>query len=133
MRLGVLSLKFPWLWLSIGLGLVACVIFGSVAPGVLENTFQFSGADKLGHAASYFLLVIWFSGLYSRRHHALLAVAMLALGLTLEVIQWQLPYRQFDFADLLANASGVILGLGFSAWLFAGWCQRLEQRLGYHD
>jgi hypothetical protein len=132
-RLGVLSLRFPWLWLSLGWAIVAGVIFGSVAPDVLGNTFDFSGADKLGHAASYFLLVIWFSGLYARHQLALLAVTMLALGLILEIIQWQLPYREFDLADLLANASGIVLGLGFSVWLFAGWCQRMERRLGYHD
>lgn len=129
----MLSLRFPLLWLSIGWVIVAGVIFGSVAPGVLENTLNFPGADKLGHAASYCLLVIWFSGLFARRHFALLAVAMVALGLVLEIIQWQLPYREFELADLLANASGVVLGLGFSVWLSAGWCQRMEQRLGYHD
>ena len=125
----MLPLRYPWLWLSFGSALVVGVIVASVFPGVAIVV----GEDKFAHAASYGLLMIWFSGLYARRYHGIVAVTLLALGLVLELIQWTLPYRFFEPADLLANATGVFVGLGLSFWLFAGWCQRMESRLGYHE
>jgi len=129
----VLSLRYPWLWLSLGLALVVCVIAASVFPNVVIVTIDLTWGDKAAHAISYCLLMIWFSGLYARRYHGIVAVALLALGIMLEMIQLKLPYRFFEPADLLANATGVFIGLGLSFWLFAGWCQRMESRLGYHD
>ncbi len=124
----MLPLKFPWLWLSFGLALVVGVVAASIFPGVGIGAL----GDKAAHAASYCLLMIWFSGLYARRYHGIVAVTLLALGVALEMIQLKLPYRFFEPADLLANATGVFIGLGLSFWLFAGWCQRMESRLGYH-
>ena len=129
----MLSLKYPWLWVSFGSALVVCVVAASIFPDVVIVTMGFTWADKAAHATSYCLLMIWFSGLYARRYHGIVAVTLLALGLVLEMIQWTLPYRFFESADLLANATGVFIGLGLSFWLFAGWCQRMESRLGYHD
>jgi VanZ family protein len=125
----VLPLRYPWLWLSIGLALVVCVVAASIFPNVRIVTLGLTWADKAAHAVSYGLLMIWFSGLYARRFHGIVAVTLLALGLALEMIQWTLPYRFFESADLLANAAGVLVGLGLSFWLFAGWCQRMESRL----
>ena len=126
-------LRHPWYWLLPGWVLVAAVIAASVFPGIAIAALNISGADKLAHAASYCLLMVWFAGLYAPRHHGVVALWLLALGLALEVVQWSLPYRLFEPADLLANAAGVIVGLVLSISLLAGWCQRLESRLGYHD
>ena len=129
----MLSLRYPWLWLSLGLALVVCVIAASVFPIVVIVKIDLTWGDKVAHAISYCLLMIWFSGLYARRYHGIVAAALLALGIILEMLQLKLPYRFFEPADLLANATGVFIGLGLSFWLFAGWCQRMESRLGYHD
>ncbi len=129
----MLPLRHPWLWLLPGWVLVAAVIAASVFPGIAIAALTITGADKLAHAASYCLLMIWFAGLYARRRHGIVAVSLLALGLVLELVQWSLPYRFFEPADLLANATGVFVGLGLSVSLLAGWCQRMESRLGYHD
>ena len=129
----MLPLRHPWLWLLPGWVLVAAVIAASVFPGVTVGALNISGADKVAHAASYCLLMIWFAGLYAPRRHGIVAVSLLALGLVLELIQWSLPYRFFEPADLLANATGVFVGLGLSITFLAGWCQRMESRLEYHD
>ena len=129
----MLPLRHPWLWLLPGWVLVAAVIAASVFPGIAIAALNITGADKLAHAASYCLLMIWFAGLYAPRHHGVVAVSLLALGLALELVQWSLPYRFFEPADLLANATGVVVGLGLSITFLAGWCQRMESRLGYHD
>ena len=129
----MLPLRYPWLWLSFGSALVVGVVAASVFPGVVIVEIDLSWGDKAAHAASYCLLMIWFSGLYAQRKHGIVAVTLLALGVVLEMVQLKLPYRFFELADLLANATGVFIGLGLSFWLFAGWCQRMEIRLGYHD
>ncbi len=121
MKSVMLSLRYPGLWLLPGWVLVAAVVVASVFPESVIADMHFSGADKAAHAASYCLLMIWFSGVYARRHHATVAVILLALGFVLEMVQWRLPYRSFEPADLLANATGVFIGLGgrhFTVWKF---------------
>jgi len=127
----VLELRFRWFWLALGWLLVVSVAVASVLPSVVPTGFAYS--DKLAHGASYCLLMVWFAGLYARRRYGLIALTLLALGVVLEVIQGQLSYRLFDLADLRANALGVLIGMVLSFWFFAGWCQRVERRLGYHD
>jgi hypothetical protein len=129
----MLPLRHPWYWLLPGWVLVAAVIAASVFPGIAIAALNIPGGDKLAHAASYCLLMVWFAGLYAPRHHRVVALWLLALGLALEVVQWSLPYRFFEPADLLANAAGVTVGLVLSISLLSGWCQRMESRLGYHD
>jgi len=127
----VLELRFRWFWLALGWLLVVSVAVASVLPSVVPSGFAYS--DKLAHGASYCLLMVWFAGLYARRRYGLIALTLLALGVVLEVIQGQLSYRLFDLADLRANALGVLIGMVLSFWFLAGWCQRVERRLGYHD
>ena len=98
---------------------------------VLLSALPFAWGDKLVHALAYFLMMIWFAGLYARRHQAIAALFVLALGFLMEMVQWWLPYRFFEPADLVANAVGVAAGLGMSLWLLAGWCQGMESRLRY--
>jgi VanZ family protein len=115
-------------WILSGWAFVIGVIVASVYPNALAAV-NLTWGDKAIHAVTYFLMMIWFSGLYPRKHQGIVAVFVLALGFVLEMIQWRLPYRFFEPADLLANAAGVLAGLCLSVWLLAGWCQRLEGRL----
>jgi len=123
----VLPLRYPWLWLTFGWLLVAGVCVGSLVPGTELPRFLLP--DKLVHAGSYFLLMIWFSGLYQRKRHLAIAVALVALGLGLDLLQYLVATRNFDMFDVLANGAGVLTGLVL-AWLaLAGWCQRVERLL----
>ena len=101
------------------------VMAGSVVPAIVVKGF--SAADKLVHGASYLILITWFAGLYQRQRHVFIALALFALGLVLEVIQGQLPYRGFDPFDLLANAVGILLGLILVQSILVDWCQRFER------
>src|SRR5690606_26377475 len=85
--------------------------------------------DKLLHAASYFVLMVWFAGLYKRRLYGIIALTLLGLGFGLEVVQGQLGYRQFDVLDMVSNTLGILAGLALSVSLLEGWCQRVERRL----
>ena len=128
----MIQLKYPLFWLLSGWVFVIAVIFVSVSPIVEFAVINVNCEDKILHVVTYFLLMIWFSGLYKRRHQVGVAVFVMALGFFLEMIQLRLPYRYFEPADLVANGIGVLAGLGLSLWLLAGWCQRIEGRLRYH-
>ena len=65
------------------------------------------GSDKFWHAATYFVVMAYFSQIYpALRSRLCIAVALIALGVAIEFIQ---PYvnRQFDWFDALANSVGV--------------------------
>ena len=68
-----------------------------------------------------------FSGLYRRERYWLVAIAIFAFGLALDVAQAGTSSRSYDLADVTANAGGILLALAL-AWLgFEGWCRRVEQ------
>ena len=127
----MLPLQYPIAWALSGWGLVVFVAVGSVMPGAVIP--EFPSADKIVHMLAYFLLMIWFSGLYSRQRHVVIALILVTFGGLLEFLQAVLPYRFFDPLDLLANTVGVALGLLLSFTLLAGWCQRIERTLGYYN
>lgn len=124
----VLRLQYPRAWLAAGWLLLLGVCAGSLMPG--ESLGEVGRInDKILHAGSYFLLMVWFAGLYPRRLHGVIAIVLLALGVALEFVQDTLASRHFDPLDVVANATGVLLGLALSVSWLEGWCQRLERRL----
>ena len=86
---------------------------------------EVSGAinDQLGHALAFFILSLLmdFSFVQSRFGLAK-AGALFAYGTVIELIQHQLPYRDFSLADLLANGAGI-----FAYWLSIPLLQRLPR------
>lgn len=123
----MLSLRYPWLWLALGWALVLFVVVGSLVPASVLRAITVS--DKILHAGSYFLLMIWFAGLYKRNKHPWIALALLLLGIALDVLQLDTATRTFDLLDIAADAAGIALGLTLSMLLLEGWCQRLERGL----
>jgi VanZ family protein len=107
------------------------VCIGSVLPDrTLDRLLHgLDVPDKIEHVASYFLLMIWFAGLYSRRSYAVIALTLAALGAALEVVQGQLGYRTFDLLDLLADVVGIGGAWLLAATLLEGWCYRVERFL----
>jgi VanZ family protein len=118
-------LRYPWVWWTLGWLLVAGVVVGSLMPGSWVPGF--SPRDKLLHAGSYFILMVWFSGLYRRERHLAIALLLLAFSFALDVAQSATPSRVFELGDVAANAGGILIGLLLARWIFAGWCQRVEQ------
>ncbi|MGD2167546.1 MAG: VanZ family protein [Gammaproteobacteria bacterium] len=125
----MLDLRFPWLWMGFGWLLVAGVCFGSLLPA---QSVEFALDDKLVHFASYFLLTVWFSGLYSRvGHYGLIALIVIALGAVLDVMQNATATRQFEIFDIFANAAGALIGFIASMLVLGGWCGRIERWIGH--
>lgn len=123
----MLPLRFPWVWLTCGWLLVLGVIVGSLVPGEMLQAITIS--DKIMHAGTYFVLMVWFAGLYPRHRQLLIALTLIGLGIVLDVAQGGTATRSFDLLDIAADALGVAVGLVLSLWLLNGWCERVERML----
>jgi VanZ family protein len=123
----LLSLRFPRLWSALGWLLVIGVVVGSLLPG---SSIEFVTVDdKLLHAGTYTLLMLWFSGLYRRGLYVVIAAALAALGVALDLLQGLTSTRSFDWYDVVADFGGVLVGCALAFWVVGGWCERIERRL----
>jgi len=123
----LLPLRFPKFWSALGWLLVAGVIVGSLVPGQAVSAIDVG--DKVMHAGSYFVLMVWFAGFCRRGLYATIAIVLLALGMGLDLLQLLTETRSFDWYDVAANSGGVVAGFALSLLLLGGWCQRIEERL----
>lgn len=100
---------FRW-WLALGWLIVGAVIVLSLLSKVpIQVPLQFS--DKIGHVIAYTVLMGWFVQLFRNRVVLLLhAVLLVGMGIGLEFLQGYTG-RHFEYADMAANAAGVVLGL----------------------
>ena len=106
------ALKFRPLWLVIGYALVALVVFLSLTSSPVDTGLNFPYEDKLYHVLAYFTLMVWFAQIYhDRLKRNLIALMLVLLGVALEYLQSFDPNRYSEFADMVANSTGVLLGL----------------------
>ena len=105
--------KLRRIWLALGAGWVATVMYLSLMPHPPEP-MHFLNADKLEHALAYSFLMLWFCQVYQQRAPRILVAGLLvALGVGIEYLQRMTAYRVFDYADMLANGAGVLLSFIF--------------------
>lgn len=109
------DLRYRKLWLGIGYFLIILVIFLSLTSSPVEIDTELPYQDKLFHALAYFSLTFWFMQIYHIKHHVIRwAIFFLSLGLLLEYLQSFDPERYSEVGDMVANALGVMLGVGLS-------------------
>jgi VanZ family protein len=73
---------------------------------------HFRNSDKVGHFAAYVAMTFWFGQIYARNLIRLrIAFVLVILGVTLEYLQRMSGYRTFEYADMAANATGVLCAL----------------------
>ena len=103
-------MKWRALWLAIGWGLVAMIVWLSVTPRPPDIGIE--QGDKLGHFGAYATTTFWFCQLYRRRPTRIAyAAGLIAMGIAIEFVQRWLGYRSFEVLDMVADAIGVLLGL----------------------
>lgn len=101
--------KFRQTWLVLGCAWVATIIFLSLIP-LPPEPMSFAHADKLEHAFAYAALMLWFCQIYHKpAQRIILAALLIGMGIVLEFLQGMSGYRFFDYADMLANGTGVLL------------------------
>lgn len=98
-------LGFGWLW-------IVLVCYLSLMPHPPQPV-SFYGVDKLEHLLAYAGLMLWFCQVYVTRAARIgTMVGLVALGVCIEILQGLGGYRYFEYADMLANTVGVLIGWG---------------------
>ena len=106
------DLKLRFLWVAIGYALVVLVVYLSLTSNPVDPILDFPYQDKLFHALAYFSLMAWFSQIYHDKFKRnMFAVIFVIMGFILEHLQSFNPERYAELGDMLANVTGVILGL----------------------
>ncbi|MDD5057748.1 MAG: VanZ family protein [Sideroxydans sp.] len=100
-------------WLACGWLGIAGVFFLSLTP-MPPQPFTFNFADKLEHGLAYALLALWFCQIYAGKARLRLLLLLVAMGVLIEYLQRMTGYRYFEYADMLANATGVMFGWGLA-------------------
>ena len=121
---GMRSLRFRYLWLFSGIGLVGLVLYMTLMPLTAVSVPAIN--DKAVHALTFVFLMVWFCGVFELRLAPLVAVILLLLGVLIELLQGQLAYRSAELADGLADTAGIALGwvLAFSGLQhWAAWVE----------
>lgn len=86
----------------------------------INAPIQWISADKIGHFTFYaieVLLLIWAIARHRKWQKSAMnwiiicAIFSGAYGTSLEFVQASLPHRSFDYADMVANFVGVLVGL----------------------
>ena len=122
----MLSLPHGRILLVIGWILIAITVYGSLAPGGPPLGFRIG--DKIQHFIGYFVLMLWFAGLYPRERHLMLAVAFFMMGAALELLQGALTTsRDMDIRDMMMNTLGVATALLCARLGLANWARRLDR------
>jgi VanZ family protein len=120
----------PRLWLGLGivqllLALVVCLV--PLPPHLPSPVDHF---DKIEHLLGYLGLTAYAVMLFAtRRALAFAALGLLLFGAMIELLQGLLPWRSADAADLVANASGVALGLLVALTPLSRFLQRVDSRM----
>lgn len=123
------SLRYRSWWIVGGLAMVLAIVVTSLLPSSSLPSVQVW--DKFEHAVAYFVLAAWFGGIVRPDRYGRLALALLSLGVAVEVFQQAMGLgRTAELRDVLANAVGIVLGLAIAVLGVSGWMRGVERMLG---
>ena len=109
------DLKLRFLWLAIAYALVILVVFLSLTSNPVDTGLNFPNEDKVFHALAYFTLMAWFAQIYHDKFQRnMIAVVLVFMGMTLEYLQSFDANRYSEVGDMVANATGVVLGFALA-------------------
>ena len=119
----ILPLRYADIWFRVGLTLLAIVLVVSLVPGAKK---QLMLSDKTIHFLTFTLLTIWFCGIVRFRLSGWIIAGLFLFGILIEVLQSRVPYRSAEFADLLSDVGGILLGWALSAVGLRRWPAMIE-------
>jgi VanZ family protein len=100
------SLRLAALWYTLAALMLTAVALLSLMPAPDTGV-----SDKLAHLVTYFVLGGWFAVIArDRRALGWSLIGLFAYGLLIELLQSQTGYRFAEWGDVLANASGSVVG-----------------------
>jgi VanZ family protein len=119
------ELRYPKVWIAMGWIAIALTVYVCLLPG--KELPQTGLNDKIEHITAYTVLSLWFAGVYPRARYWAIAMGLFCLGVSIEGGQFAMHAgREADVRDVIANSTGILLGLAL-AWLGLGqWTRRVE-------
>jgi VanZ family protein len=122
------GLRYSRRWYLVGALLVLVVIVSSLVPR--QDLPRLDVSDKVEHRTAYLGLAVWFGGLLPPRRYALLGLALLLLGGSIEIAQGLMGLgREADWKDFYADAVGAFAGLVMCLLGLRHWARWIEQWL----
>ncbi len=125
----VRSLRYRYVWLFGGVSLVGLVLYLTLMPAIPGPTLT---NDKVAHGIAFMVLMIWFCGIFDLRFSPWVALTLLCLGISIELVQQQLTYRSAEFADGLADLAGIGIGWALAAMGLQHWATTAESWVSPH-
>jgi VanZ family protein len=122
------GLRYPRLWMAVGLALAAVIAVLSLVPN--QELPDLKVSDKIEHLLAYVALGFCFASVVVRRDWFWLALALLAFGALIEVAQGVMSLgRSAELKDLLADAAGIGIGFVLALTPLGGWARWLEAQI----
>lgn len=126
----MLALLYPRRWLFAGIFLLVSVLVFALLPAIWfwpgESPGVFKLPDKFLHGLTFTVLAVWFSGQYAREAYWKLALGLLLFGAMIEACQYLVPYRSAETGDMIADVTGITIGLFIAMLGAGGWSLRAE-------
>ncbi|MBT8091156.1 MAG: VanZ family protein [Gammaproteobacteria bacterium] len=129
----MLPLRHARFWRVADLVLLVLVFLSALMPAVwfwddrVKILSWFDNSDKFLHAATFFVLAVWFAGQYRRPSYWRIAAGLMLFGCIIELCQLLVSYRMADWADVAANTVGIIIGFTVAIAGVGGWSLRIEE------
>ena len=124
-------LERPKLWFALGFLVIFFVTFIMFAPPewlfsseIKEESIYI---DKIIHTLVFVFLVLWFSGQVKMTLSFFVIVSF--YGCIVELVQYYLPYRSFEWLDLLFNQIGIVIGIMLGEVLLKKWSLNVEEMI----
>jgi VanZ family protein len=97
------------IWIALGIAILAGIWIGSLMP--IERLPRVGGGDKLHHFVAYAACGFWWCMLAATWRARIGWIVGLALmGVVIELLQGASGFRHFELADMVANATGAVIG-----------------------
>jgi VanZ family protein len=101
-------------WRAIGWLLLAGLTIGSIVP-MSGSPIPVEGGDKIGHVLGWGLVAFWWLLLAKDRADAARrAAGLFAWSIAIEAIQAATPWRSGEWADVAANAGGIMFAIALA-------------------
>jgi VanZ family protein len=121
----MLSVRHVQVWRMLSCVVIVAAIIVCLLPArELPNTGL---NDKFEHTTAYVLLTLWFVGLYPRSRYWVVALGLFLMGVGIEFAQGAMHMgRQADVRDVVANSSGIMIGIALAFAGLGGWVQWID-------
>lgn len=123
------KMQLSGLWLGLGWLVIAVIFYLSLSHHSLEPRTHLP-IDKVEHFLAYVGLMWWFSQLYTRTRQRIgLALALLGMGILIEILQGMTGYRDMSAGDVVADTFGILLGWWLVGTRLGTVVMKLDQAL----